>query len=124
MAAVTSARYGPAMRILRLFLAILILFVCGDGFAQSAANLSGTVTSDEGNALAGVSVMLAGPAGLVVRKTNESDQFRFLGIAPGDYRLSAQHPGFGDVTRPPAAIKAGQNAIDVRMSPELHLRNE
>src|SRR5262249_58686035 len=119
MAAATSARYGRAMRILRLLLPILLMLISGGGFAQSSANLSGTVTSDEGNALAGVSVTLTGPDGPAVRKTNESGQFRFLGLAPGDYHVSAKHPGFGDVTLPPMAIKAGQNAVDVRMSPAL-----
>ena len=40
------------MRTLRLFLPVLILLIAGDGLAQSTANLSGNVTSDEGNAVA------------------------------------------------------------------------
>ncbi len=111
------------MRILRLIVPILILLAAGDGLGQSTANLSGNVTSDEGNALADVSVTLMGPGGSQVRKTNDSGQFRFLSIPPGDYRLTATHSGFADVTVP-GSIKAGQNTIDIKMQPELHLRNE
>ena len=115
------------MRTLRLFLPVLILLIAGDGLAQSTANLSGNVTSDEGNAVADVSVTLTGPAGSQpashTRKTNDSGQFRFLSIAPGDYQLTAKMSGFGDATVP-AAIEAGQNAIDIKMVPALHLRNE
>src|ERR1700733_8609404 len=111
------------MRTLRLLLPILILLISAAGFAQSAANLSGTVTSDEGSALAGVSVTLTGPGGAEVRRTNDSGQFRFLGLAPGDYQVSAKLSGYGDVTVP-SALKAGQNAVDIKMSPGLHLRNE
>jgi hypothetical protein len=70
-----------------------------------------------------VSVTLTGPAGAQARKTNDSGQFRFLGIAPGDYRLTAKMSGFGDATVP-ATIKAGQNTVDIKMVPALHLRNE
>ena len=111
------------MRTLRLLLPILILLIAADGLAQSTANLSGNVVSDEGNPLPGVSVTLTGPAGLEVRTTNDSGQFRFLGLAPGDYHLTARLIGFSDVNLS-APAKAGQNKIDIRMIPELHLRNE
>jgi len=111
------------MRTLRLLLPVLILLIAGDGLAQPTANLSGIVASDEGNAVADVSVTLTGPAGSQVRKTNDSGQFRFLGIAPGDYQLIVKMSGFSDATVP-AAIKPGQNTIDIKMVPELHLRNE
>ena len=115
------------MRTIRLLIPVLILLITGDGLAQSTANLSGIVTSDEGNALTDVSVTLTGPAGsptaAQVRKTNDSGQFRFLSIAPGDYQLTAKLSGYGDVTVP-GSIKAGQNAVDIKMIPALHLRNE
>jgi len=115
------------MRTFRLLVPAFILLIAGDGLAQSTANLSGNVVSDEGNALADVSVTLTGPAGsqmaAQVRKTNDSGQFRFLSIAPGDYQLTATLSGYGDVTVP-GTIKAGQNAIDIKMAPALHLRNE
>ncbi len=111
------------MRTLRLLVPVLILLIAGDGLAQSTANLSGNVTSDEGNALADVSVTLTGPAGAQTRKTNDSGQFRFLGIAPGDYQLTAKLSGYGDVTVP-GSLKAGQNTLDIKMVPALHLRNE
>ncbi len=112
------------MRTLRLVPA-LILLVAANGLAQSTANLSGTVTSDEGNALAEVSMTLTGPGGSQMRKSNDSGQFRFLGIPPGDYQLSAKLDGFADVAVPgPVRIKAGQNKVDIRMVPALQLRNE
>ena len=111
------------MRTLRLLLPILTLLTSGLAFAQSGANLSGSVTSDEGNALADVSVTLTGPGGAETRKTNDSGQFRFLGIVPGNYQVRAQHQGYGEATVP-AEIKAGQNAVDIKMAPDLHLRNE
>lgn len=115
------------MRTLRLLVPAFILLIAGDGLAQSTANLSGNVVSDEGNALADVSVVLTGPAGSQMasqaRKANDSGQFRFLSIAPGDYQLAAKLSGYGDVTVP-GSIKAGQNTVDIKMAPALHLRNE
>jgi hypothetical protein len=111
------------MRTLRLLVSILVLLVAGDGLAQSTANLNGNVASDEGNALADVSVTLIGPEGSQVRKTNDSGQFRFLSISPGDYRLTAKLAGYDDVAVP-GSVKAGQNTIDIKMVPALHLRNE
>ena len=110
------------MRILRL-VPILILLIAGDGIAQSTANLSGIVSSDEGNALGDVSVTLTGPAGSQSRKTNDSGQFRFLNIAPGEYQLTAKLAGYGDAAVP-GPVKAGQNTIDIKLVPALHLRNE
>src|SRR5689334_4189624 len=115
--------YRRPMRILRLLVPILILLIAGDGLAQSSANLSGTVSSDEGNALADVSVTLTGPNVSQTRKSNDSGQFRFLGVAPGDYQLTAKLSGYGDVTVP-GPVKAGQNTIDIKMAPAMHLRNE
>jgi hypothetical protein len=106
-----------------VLLPILILLMSGAAFAQSPGNLSGTVTSDEGNALAGVSVTLTGPGVSESRRTNDSGQFRFLGVTPGDYQLGAKLPGYGDVTVP-GPLKPGQNVIDIKMAPGLHLRNE
>ena len=103
--------------------ATLLALIAGDGLAQSTANLSGVVISDEGNALADVSVTLTGPSGSQTRKTNDSGQFRFLSLAPGDYQLIAKLAGYGDATVP-GPLKAGQNTIDIRMVPALHLRNE
>jgi len=127
MAAAARDRYGRLMRSLRLLAPILILLIAGDSLGQSTANVSGVVTSDEGNALADVSVTLTGPAGpqqtSQARKTNDSGQFRFLGVAPGDYRLTARLSGHGDVTVP-GSLKAGQNTIDIKLVPALHLRNE
>jgi hypothetical protein len=111
------------MRTLRLLAPILLALIAADGLAQSTANLSGIITSDEGNALADVSVTLTGPQGPQTRKTNDSGQFRFLGIAPGDYQLTAKLDGYGDATVP-GPVKAGQNKIDIKMIPALHLRNE
>ncbi len=111
------------MRTLRLLLPILLLLISGTAVAQSTGNLSGTVTSDEGNALAGVSVTLTGPGVSETRRTNDSGQFRFLGVTPGDYQLGAKLSGYGDVTMP-SPVKPGQNVIDIKMAPGLHLRNE
>ena len=107
----------------RLLFSLLVLLISGAALAQSTGNLSGTVTSDEGNALADVSVTLTGPGGAETRKTNDSGQFRFLGIVPGNYQVRAQHQGYGDATVP-AEIRSGQNAVDIKMAPDLHLRNE
>ena len=111
------------MRTLRLPFPILVLLISGAAFAQSTGNLSGTVTSDEGNALAGVSVTVTGPGVSETHRTNDSGQFRFLGVTPGDYQVSAKLSGYGDATMP-GPITAGQNTIDIKMAPALHLRNE
>jgi hypothetical protein len=118
-----SMGYGRLMRTFLPIAAALLALIAGDGIAQSTANLSGIVSSDEGNALADVSVTLTGPSGSQARKTNDSGQFRFLNITPGDYQLTAKLAGYGDATVP-GPVKAGQNTIDIKLVPALHLRNE
>ncbi|HEV2856077.1 MAG TPA: TonB-dependent receptor [Thermoanaerobaculia bacterium] len=98
--------------------ALLLLVAGGTAFAQlQTGNLYGTVTDDQGAALPGVTVTLAGGGAPQVQVTNAQGQFRFLGLAPGSYDLKAELEGFSTIDYPNIVINIGRNTqIEVKLS--------
>ena len=69
----------------------LLLLTAGSAFAQlQTGNLYGTVTDNQGEALPGVTVTLAGKGAPQVQVTNADGQYRFLSLSPGRYELTAE----------------------------------
>jgi hypothetical protein len=63
--------------------------------AQTTAVLRGRVLDPSGAAIPSASVALAGPSGVSqTGTTNESGDFVFLGLPPGDYTIRTTVPGF------------------------------
>src|SRR5688500_17206470 len=66
---------------------------------QQAGNVFGTVTDDQDSRLPGVTVTLSGAGAPIIQVTDERGQFRFPGLGPGRYQVSAQLEGFSAVDR-------------------------
>lgn len=79
-----------------ILLAELILLLTLSTFAQSAGEISGTVTDAAGNALAQASISLlnARQAVLATTQTDAQGQFTLRGIAPGNYEIIVTGRGF------------------------------
>src|SRR5215475_1402976 len=69
--------------------------------ALAAASLSGNVTDPQGSVVSGASVRLLRRADSsnLTTQTDSEGQFSFSNVDSGDYRLTAEYPGFRLITR-------------------------
>jgi protocatechuate 3,4-dioxygenase beta subunit len=75
---------------------------------------------DKDEPLPGATTALTGEGAPQVQVTNAEGQFRFMGLAPGTYALSAELEGFSSVKYPNISIAAGRNTtIGVRLEPAI-----
>ncbi len=113
------------MKTLRFSLSILIAAIGLLALSASVShaqlqtgNLYGTVTDDQGEPLPGVTVTLSGNGPARVKVTNAEGQFRFLGLEPGTYQLTAELEGYSTVEYPNVNIQVGRNtSLEITMSP-------
>jgi len=98
--------------------AVLLLLPAPPACAQlQTGDLYGTVVDQQGQALPGATVTLTGPGSPQVQATNEDGQFRFLGLYPGTYKLTAELQGFSTLEYPDIAIRVGGKAtLEVTLS--------
>jgi hypothetical protein len=72
---------------------------CGHLCSQSF-QLTGRITDPQGRIVLGVAVHLRSVgADVGLARTDPEGRFRFQGLPPGNYRLSAEAPGFVSVSR-------------------------
>ena len=104
-----------------LALVALAMLVAGSADAQlQTGHLQGKVVDDQGAALPGVTVALAGGGAPQVQVTNTKGWFRFPNLGPGSYRLQAELEGFSTVDYPNIVINIGRKTtIRVTMSPAV-----
>src|SRR5215472_13098438 len=79
-----------------LFAALLLIWVPADLFAQSTAEIRGTVTDTSGSVLPGVAITLTNE-GTGLQRTTVSDgggRFNFPSLPVGSYGLNAKLQGF------------------------------
>ncbi|MDA8019255.1 MAG: TonB-dependent receptor [Thermoanaerobaculia bacterium] len=97
--------------------AILVLLTAGVAYGQAQnGNLYGTTATSDGSALPGVTVTVTGPS-TQVQVTDASGDFRFLGLSPGTYSLTAELDGFSKVEYPNVQISVGRNtSLSVSLS--------
>lgn len=101
------------MRLVRAHL-VLLLILCSLAsplFAQSltqAGNIRGTVTGGDGTPLPGVTVTVSGSSGRRTFVTTTDGEYRFLGLDPGTYTVTAELSGFATATRT-ADVLIGRN---------------
>jgi hypothetical protein len=76
-------------------LALILSWLPAGSDAQSlSGTITGTVTDAQGAVLPGVTVTLTGRTGSQTTVSNESGEFRFVGLNPGPYSLRAELSGF------------------------------
>lgn len=104
-----------------LLLATLMIF-CGLTFAQSGqtGQIKGKVTTADGALLPGVTVKVSSPA-MVIKEmttvTNENGAYRFLGLAPGVYKVEYILDGMQTVVRSGITVNVSKTAtLDIAMS--------
>jgi hypothetical protein len=92
-----------------LLVGVLVLAASSSALAQIAAGtLTGTVLDSQGAVLPGVTVTLAGTDRTSTVVTDDTGQFRFLGLPPGFYSVTAELPGFTTVVRDRIEVRVGQ----------------
>lgn len=87
---------------------------------QQHGSLYGPATDTEGNPLPGVTVTIQGPGGPQIQITNANGAFRFLGLDPAQYPLTASLDGFSTVDWPNVTIGASRNTtlqVELEVSP-------
>ena len=97
-------------------LALCFLVLLGPA-AFAASTLSGNLTDPQGSAVIGGTVRLSRWTGSFFRETQTDSQGRFLftNVEAGDYRVTAEYPGFAAVTRT-IALSDGNRQEDLRFS--------
>jgi hypothetical protein len=109
----------PPLRLLVAGCALLALLL-GAGVAHAqlqSGNLYGTAIDGQGAPLPGVTVTLSGQGAPTVQVTDGQGRFRFLGLPPGGFQLSAQLEGFSQVDYPNIVIHVGRNTeIEITLS--------
>ena len=83
----------------------------------TTGNLYGTVTDEVGAPLPGVFLSLTGTESQRTQVSNAEGEFRFMGVPPGTYQLTAELDGFNSVKRTDIEIHAGRDTpIKIVMS--------
>src|SRR5215831_1227710 len=89
------------MRTRRLFCsgcgtALLVLLTCASAFAQYTGNISGIVQDPSGAGIANATMSLVNVTTQVSATTTSdaSGTYRFLSLAPGPYKVTAEAQGF------------------------------
>ncbi len=104
----------PAAGSIFLVAAMLIMGAIGAfGQAQvSTADLSGTVTDSNGAVIAGATVTVTDPHTGITRTatSNESGEYKLIGLPPGDYNLTAEAPSFKKASVSNLRLTVGQRA--------------
>ena len=98
-----------------LILSVLFLFGAGAMPAQTqsnAADLNGTVTDPNDAVIAGATVTAKNNATNLSRTVtaNDSGEFRFIGLPPGEYEITAQSATFKKTVISPVRLTVGQSA--------------
>ena len=101
----------------RLFVAALLLLLPVGAFADApeTATISGQIVDPGGSALPGVSVTLSGERGDKFGITDENGNYRFVGVTPGDYTLTATLEGLGEAAAQVRAVAGDRTSLDLTL---------
>ena len=92
-----------------ILLTIVILMSSITASAQNAADMHGRVTDQRSASVAGAEVSLQSRSGAqFVALTNDNGEYRFKGLAAGDYVVEVRAKGFAIFTSKPLHVARGQ----------------
>src|SRR5262245_4842698 len=106
---------------------IFVLMLASAAGAQTTSAttgaMNGTVTDNTTAVLPGVTVTISSPAMMGTRTdvTNAQGQYRFAAVAPGEYRITFELPGFANVVRDGVRVTLGFTAT---INAELELATQ
>ena len=107
----------------RFLMAALLVVLASTGIAHAqlqTGDIYGTVSDQQGQSLPGVTVTLSGVGAPRVQITNAEGQFRFLGLSPGDYSVTAALEGFSTVDYPNVGVRVGRTVtLEITLSPAI-----
>lgn len=96
---------------------VVVSLVALSAFGQPAATatITGVVKSGDGTVIPGVTITVSGPSLQGTRSTVTSDEgrYRFTGLPPGKYRITAEMSGFATVTRNTEAVIGSAATVDI-----------
>ncbi len=97
---------------------VLLLCMAGPAGAQlQTGDLYGTVIGEEGSPLPGVTVTVEGIGSPKVQVTDEKGEFRFLGMYPGTYKVTAELQGFSTLEYPDIGVRVGgKTTLEITLS--------
>ncbi|MEP6534412.1 MAG: TonB-dependent receptor [Bryobacteraceae bacterium] len=97
---------------------LLFLALSAAAFAQTAAQVSGTVTDESGSVVPDVTLNVTNIETALQRDTvtNDAGNYQFPALPPGSYRLTAKKTGFRQVAREGLRLEVNQSArVDFTM---------
>jgi Carboxypeptidase regulatory-like domain len=111
-------------RLLRLLCMVLTLGCVCASAAVGPTTLTGNLTDPQGSIVAGATVRLLRRADSSERETqtDSQGQFSFVKVDSGEYRLTAEYPGFAPITRR-IALTDGNRVQNVQFS-DIALQSE
>jgi len=83
--------------------------------APETATISGRIVDPGGSPLPGVSVTLSGERGDKFGITDENGNYRFVGVTPGDYSLTASLEGLGEAAAQVRAVAGDRTSLDLTL---------
>jgi len=88
----------------------LVLICAAPAIAQiQSGTISGTVSDEQGGVLPGVNVTVQGVDATQTFVTDASGGYRFLNLAPGPYKVTAELQGFTTVVRDNVIVAVGRS---------------
>ena len=98
----------------------IIYLIAALAFTQPGASVAGVVVDAQGAAVPGAVVRLyaRGRAAQLTTTTDAAGAYRFARLAPGDYLLDAEAPGFARAAAGEARVEAGaETKLDLTLQP-------
>lgn len=109
-------------RIATLVMLMTALLLPSTLLAQTTAgSVKGEIVDQADEPMAGVKLTISGDnliGGVKTSETSEDGQFRFLGLAPGEYRVDAEKEGFKTIIRTNLQVSMGRT-VRVRLVMEV-----
>ncbi len=99
------------------FLLLAAAMLISSAPAQSnTGTVKGTLADDSGAVIPAASVSLVGGGVTKKAQTQADGSYTFVGVAPGNYTVNVNFPGFGPVSKPVTVTAGGTVAVPLALS--------